>query len=33
MEALIETIDRKIAKKDQNLETLTIFINTRSVKK
>ncbi len=28
MEILLQNIDRKIAKKDQNLEVLTIFINT-----
>ena len=29
MEILMQNIERKIVKKDQNLEILTIFINTR----
>ena len=29
MESLISTIERKISKRDQNLETLTFFINSR----
>lgn len=29
MANLLQTIDRRIMKKDQNLENLTIFINTR----